>query len=114
MDSQTKITRDFLRQSDQLQRTVPFGRVEFVSLTTPAIVNTDFAVSHQLNPTRPNDVGYIAVQASSTGTLYHDITAGRREWTADTIYLRAAQASKHVVIMLFTPSLPFTSVMSGL
>jgi hypothetical protein len=108
------LSLDEIRKANEQQRTVPFGQVEFVSLTMAENADTDTAVRHHLHPESESKVGYIVIQQSAAGSVYHDITPTRRVWATDTIYLRSNVASLRVVLLLFTPAIKMTSIISSL
>jgi hypothetical protein len=88
---------------------LPFGRTQFmrVAFTT---ANQDVAVSHNLKPTAPDQVGYIVVQQSAAGSVYIDSTASRRVWTTTSLYVRSNTANLVATLLLFTPTFTMTAV----
>lgn len=63
--------------------------------TSPAMADTEFAVSHNLGRT---PFGFIVLSVSKNATLYQD-PAGTA-WDATTVYLKASAASVAYVIFI--------------
>lgn len=106
-------TATFLRLTDQIQREVPFARFElqYVAFSSAGV---DAVINHHLDPLKANDVGYIVVQQSAAGSVFQDMSAARRLWTTDTIYLRSDTASLKVVLLIFTPSITMPTLVANL
>jgi hypothetical protein len=103
-DGQTTPLSELTRLSDRMGRTSPFGQFEIKTLTMAATANVDTAITHNLKPILPTDVGYIIIQQNAAGDVYHDLSVGHREWTSSTIYLRSTIAALRVSILLFVPN----------
>ena len=106
--------QDLLRMTDATRRVGPFGQFEFHTITFSATPGVDTAIAHGLRPSPADSVGYFVIQQSAAGSVYQDSSITRRPWTASTIYLRSDVASLRVVLVIFTPSVPFTSLVASL
>jgi len=109
-----QLALNILRTTDNIQRQVPFGRHVFKYVEFSATPGVDVAINRELDPEHYNDVGYVVVQQDAAGSVYQDMSATRRSWTQNAIYLRSDVASLKAVIMLFTPATSMSSLQTNL
>lgn len=113
MKAADPLARSVLQVTDQIQRAVPFARFEYKSVVM-GTAGTDQAINHNLQPTRPDDVGYVVVQQSAAGSVFQDLSATRRAWTSSTIYLRSDTASLRCILLIFTPAISMPTLIENL
>ena len=113
-DSTPVLSAELTRVNDRIGKISPFGQFEFHTITFSATPGVDTAIAHGLRPSPADSVGYFVIQQSAAGSVYQDSSITRRPWTASTIYLRSDVASLRVVLVIFTPSVSFTSLVASL
>ena len=84
----------------EFDRTVPIYGWEYVTVTFPSSPNTDYVVSHTLEPIDPEDVDYEVVRRDSAAIVYNDQSGTRRAWKSGYVVLRCNVASATVDLRL--------------
>ena len=78
----------------------PIAQYQLVEVVFPATPDTDLLVRHGLMVENPYDVYFQPVRQSTAGSVYEDVTPGRRAWASNYIVLRSDVASWTGTLML--------------
>jgi hypothetical protein len=86
-----------MRETRIPEARLPFGRSQLVTVTTPSTANAEFAVPHELPPSRAQEVQWLVVDKDRAVDCY------RSRRTSGVLYLKATVASAVVTLLLFLP-----------
>lgn len=88
---------------ERFQSATPTTRYEYVDVFFET-AGVDVPVAHSLRPQYPDQVNYEVVQVTAPALVYHDGSASRRGWLADTIFLRCNVSTVWARIRVSLPS----------
>lgn len=89
---------------EELSRSVPSTKYEYVTVTFNVTANTDTDIAHSLNST---DLGYLvvgwnfALPPATTPVIYRDSSGSAKAWQKNYLILRCNVASVSVTLLLF-------------
>lgn len=89
----------------EISKTVPFAKYEFVDVTFNSVANADTDIEHTLNSTAVDFqvVGYKFLVAPATApVVYRDIAGTARAWGKNYLVLRCNVAGALVSLLLTT------------
>lgn len=91
-------TKDILTSTLLKERT-PYAQYELVDVEFGDAYQ-DTEVRHSLQPPTPEHVEYLIVKQAQAGTVYHDLAATRKPWTAGVLRLRSNITGARATLLL--------------
>lgn len=92
-----------VRERQQRLQSEPFGKWQFVEVHFTS-TGQDFDIAHGLSPANPEDVRYIVVRSSAPCSIYQDLSASRRPWLSNTIFLRSNATARVRLLLILENS----------
>ena len=94
--------QEITRYAQQLETRLPLARFQFVDATF-GTANQDLDITHALRPQDAESVRWSVVKQSAALSVYQDLSATRKAWQTDHIFLRASAAGSVRLLLFVEP-----------